>query len=586
MTNADGVAGPRSEGSGSGSEGPTAEGIARHRKLLTDLGGEYHEVVAADVAGALAQFARAQNCTQLVLGASRRTRWSELVRGSVINRSVRMAAPIDVHVISQDAADTESPRPRRPRASRWHSPLPRRRQAAGWLLGVIGLPLLTLLLTQLRDDLGLEAVLLLYLSFVVAVGAVGGILPAVLAAIVAFLLANYYFTEPIHTFTVSEGENLLALVVFVVVGAVVSGLVDLAARRATEASRMRSEAETLARLAADIGAEDPMHTLVGSLRSTFALDAVALLHKTAKNGDDEQWEVEAASGAPVPRTPEEADVVEDLGAGAVLALVGPRLTMDDHRVLNAFASQLTALRERARLSTAAATASALGQANELRAALLQAVSHDLRTPLASIKAAASSLRQTDVTWAPHDVDDFLATIEDEADRMNTLVGNLLDMSRLQAGVIEPFVRAVHAEDVVSAALASLGTRAGRVETDVSEALPPVLGDAALLEHVIANLVENALKWSPEALPVRVEAGTIQDHVDLRVVDRGPGIAPAERERVFQPFQRLGDLDRATGVGLGLAVARGFVTAMDGELELEDTPGGGTTAVVRLRRAPP
>jgi two-component system sensor histidine kinase KdpD len=564
ITTADGLAGPRSEN------------LLRHRKLLADLGGEYHEVVSSDVAAALAEFARAQNCTQLVLGASRRSRWTELVRGSVINRAVRLAVPIDVHVISHEPSETQEQLPSRRPEIPWRSPLSRRRQMAGWLVAAIGLPLLTLALVGVREDIGLETVLLLFLSLVVTVGVIGGILPGMAAAVAGFLLANWYFTEPIHTFTISEGENVVALFVFVLVSAVVSGLVDYAARRAMDARRARAEAETLARLAADAGTDDPLRALVGSLRSSFGLDAVALL---SRNGSG--WDVEAASGAPVPTDPEAADAVEDIGEGAALALVGPRLTADDRRVLNAFAAQLAAVRERARLTSEAASAMALGQANELRAALLQAVSHDLRTPLAAIKAAASSLRQPDVTWSEQDVAQFLATIEDEADRLNALVGNLLDMSRLQAGVIEPMLRPVHMEEVVPAALASLGDRARTVESDVSETLPPAIGDAALLERVVANLVENALKFSPPGVPVRVEAGAVQNLVHLRVVDRGPGIPPTERDRVFLPFQRLGDADRGTGVGLGLAVARGFVGAMGGELELEDTPGGGTTAIVTL-----
>jgi len=568
VTTADGLAGPKSEN------------LQRHRTLLADLGGEFHEVVATDVAAALAEFARAQNCTQLVLGASRRSRWTELVRGSVINRTVRLAIPIDVHVISHEPTQREQALPSRRPALPWRSPLPRRRQIAGWLLAVIGLPLLTLVLVQARDNIGLETVLLLFLSLVVAVGAIGGILPGLAAAVAGFLLANWYFTPPFHNWTISEGENLLALIVFVVVSAVVSGLVDVAARRALDARRARAEAETLARLAADVGSEDPLRAIVDSLRQAFSLDAVALV-RTERGG----WVIEAAAGSPVPDSAAQADAVESIGAGASLALVGPRLSADDRRVLNAFSAQLAALRERVRLSSEAATATALGQANELRAALLQAVSHDLRTPLAGIKAAASSLRQPDVTWSKADVDEFLGTIEDEADRLNALVGNLLDMSRLQAGALEPLVREVHLEEVVPAALASLGERARTVESDVSETLPAVVGDAALLERVIANLVENALKWSPTEVPVRVEAGAVQDRVDLRIVDRGPGIPRSERDRVFQPFQRLGDLDRGTGVGLGLAVARGFVAAMGGELELEDTPGGGTTAIVTLKAAP-
>ncbi len=567
VSTAEGVAGPRSEN------------LVRHQQLLADLGGEYHEVVASDVGAALAEFARAENCTQLVLGASRRSRLSELVRGSVINRTVRMAVPIDVHVISHEPSDTEQPLPSRRPQLRWASPLPRRRQVGAWVLAAIGLPLLTLLLIPARDDIGLETVLLLYLSLVVAVGAIGGIIPGIAAAIVGFLLANWFFTPPIHHWTVAEGENALALVIFVVVSAVVSALVDLAARRTLEARRARAEAETLARLAGYEGGEDPLHRLVASLRSAFRLDAAAVLCRA-----DGQWEIEASDGAPIPANPESADAVEEIGEGVVLALVGPRLSADDRQVLNAFSAQLTLARERARLGAEAATASALGQANELRAALLQAVSHDLRTPLASIKAAVSSLRQPDVEWNDEDVAQFLASIEDEADRLNALVGNLLDMSRLQAGVLEPLLRPVHLEEVVPAALSSLGDRARTVETDVSESLPAVVADAALLERVIANLVENALKFSPLEIPVRVEAGAVQGVIHLRIVDRGPGIPASEHDRVFQPFQRLGDLDRGTGVGLGLAVARGFVVAMGGELELEDTPGGGTTAIVTLEAA--
>jgi two-component system sensor histidine kinase KdpD len=264
----------------------------------------------------------------------------------------------------------------------------------------------------------------------------------------------------------------------------------------------------------------------------------------------------------------------------MLALVGGRLTGADRQVLNAFAAQLTAARERARLSTAAAQATELTEANALRTALLQAVSHDLRTPLASIKASASSLRQPDVQWSPQDEAAFLATIEDETDRLTALVSNLLDMSRLQAGVLHPTLRPVNLEDVVPAAIASLGERAYGVVIQVPETLDPVRADAALLERVVANLVENAMRWSPLDRPARVTAGRVHDRVDLRVIDHGPGIKSANREEIFQPFQRLGDVG-GTGVGLGLAVARGFVRAMEGELIVEDTPEGGTTAVVSL-----
>ena len=321
--------------------------------------------------------------------------------------------------------------------------------------------------------------------------------------------------------------------------------------------------------------DDPLADLIVFVRSSFGLDGASVLPRSG-----EAWRVEAAAGPTPPVSPEAAQLTLPLGEDVVLALVGGRLTGADRQVLNAFAAQLTAARDRARLSEAAAQATELTQANELRTALLQAVSHDLRTPLASIKASASSLRQPDIQWSPQDEAEFLETIEEETDRLTALVSNLLDMSRLQAGVLQPTLRPVNLEEVVPAAIASLGERAYGVIVDVTETLDPVRADAALLERVVANLVENAMRWSPADRPARVTAGRVHDRVDLRIIDHGPGINPADREQVFQPFQRLGDRG-GTGVGLGLAVARGFVRAMDGELIIEDTPEGGTTAVVSL-----
>ncbi|MET0159765.1 MAG: ATP-binding protein, partial [Acidimicrobiales bacterium] len=240
--------------------------------------------------------------------------------------------------------------------------------------------------------------------------------------------------------------------------------------------------------------------------------------------------------------------------------------------------------ETQRLQEQAGQASELAAANELRVALLQAVSHDLRTPLAGIKASISSLRQREITWPPEQEAEFLRIIEEEADRLDNLVENLLDMSRLQSGAVRTQLVPVTVDGVVLTALAGLGPRADDVVVEVGEDLPPVVADRALLERVVANLVDNALKMAPAGTPVRVEAGTVPEGVDIRVVDQGPGIASREREQVFEPFQRT--TDHGTGVGLGLAIARGFLDAMGGEILLEDTPGGGLSAVVRLRRAEP
>lgn len=560
-----------------GLAGEPSDLLDQHRRLLVEMGGTYHEVAGSDVAAALTDFARAENATQIVLGASRRSRAQEAIRGSVINRVVRQSGTIDVHVISQpnkaDGGPGHGRRGRRP-----HSPINPRRRLSGWLMAVAGVPLLTAVLATVRDSVGLPTALLLFLALVVGTAAVGGRAPAFFAAGAGSLAANWYFTPPFHRLHIAEVENVIALVVFLGVAAVVSNFVVSSARRALDAARARAAAQTLAGLAATVSEEDPLAAVVGHLQTTFGLDAAAVLR-----ADGDTWHVEAGVGEALPTRPEDATVVERIAPEVVLALVGAQIPAEDRFVLRAFAGQLAVMLERRRLRTEAGRARALAEANELRSALLQAVSHDLRTPLATIKASVSSLRQEDIDWPPEEQAEFLAAISDETDRLTMLVGNLLDMSRLQAGVLQPALRPVGLEEVVPAALSSMGPRAATVGADLAETLPPVQADPALLERAVANVVENAVRWSPPGRPVRIEAGAFGDRVDLRIVDQGPGIPRPDRERVFQPFQRLGDSGRGggAGVGLGLAVARGFVRAMNGDVEIEDTAGGGATVVISL-----
>jgi two-component system sensor histidine kinase KdpD len=416
---------------------------------------------------------------------------------------------------------------------------------------------------------------------VLVIGAVGGLWPAVASAVVASLLLNWFFTPPIHTWTIAEAEHLLALVVFVLVAVAVSVLVDRAERSRADAALGRGEAEALARLAASIVAErDPLPALVRQVASTFGLDTVAVLTAT----DEHCWRVEAATGTPI-SSPDDGDEAIDLEHDAVLVLRGHPLPAERRRVLAAFAAQLTAAVRTRALERDVAQAERVAEVSDLRAAILSAVSHDLRTPLASIKAAASSLRQRDVEWSEAERDEFLAAIEEETDRLTDLVGNLLDMSRIQSGMLRLAPSRVGLDEVVLRALASLPGRGHDVVVDVPEDLPRVDVDAALLERAIANLVSNGRAFSPRDHPVRVLGSAAGGRVELRVVDRGPGIAPEDRERVFQPFQRLGDRAGIDGVGLGLAVARGFVEAMGGSLVPDDTPGGGLTMVVSFPLAP-
>jgi two-component system sensor histidine kinase KdpD len=551
---------------------PSAALLAKQRELLEELGGDYHEVAGADIAEALLDAARSLNATQIVMGASRRSRWQRLTRGSVIGAVIRgSGAGIDVHVVSYPEGRSEQaltvPRTRRPAS------LPRRRVLLGSALAAIGLPLLTVLLAELRDEIALPGVLLLFLLLVVAVSAVGGLWPALGAAVAGFLLVNWYFTPPLYTFTIGEGENVLALAVFVSVAAIVSAYVALAARRAAEGAKARAEAEALLRLAGS----SPAATVLEGLRRVLDLDGAAVLSRSAAG-----WRVDAASGDRAPDSPEAATTIA-LDDDHILAIAGGPVRSDERRVLDAFVKELAASVQLGELEAEAETADALSAANELRAALLSAVSHDLRTPLAGIKASVTSLLQKDIDWTPDARHEFLTTIDEEADRLNALVGNLLDMSRLNAGALEISATPVGLEEVLPVAVRSLGLSDGAVRLDVADSLPRVLADPGLLERAVANLLQNAVRFSPPESPPRVTAGAVDGLVDLRISDRGPGVPAAERERLFVPFQRLGDTS-PQGVGLGLAVAKGFVEAMGGEIETEDTPGGGLTVVVRLRAA--
>lgn len=560
---------------------PHAATLDAQRELLADLNGRYAEVTGGDIARSLVNFARSEHATQLVLGASARSRWAELAQGSVINRVIREAAPVDVHVISPVTATL----PGLPQLPRRHRPaaMPPRRRHLALLLGTVGISLFGAALSPFRSSLGLSGALLCLLLGVFAVAAVGGVTPAAVATVVASLTADFFFTSPVHSLRMTDPGEIAAVVVFFAVAAVVSALVDRLARRGIQVVRAQREAEALARLAGGsvLSGAESLPDLVDQVRDTFDLDAVAVLVP-----DGSHWRPGAAAGGPPPLRPEDAQFSAALDEGAVLVLGGNALSADDTRLLGAFVAQLRMAQNRRRLEVEAASASELAEANTVRTALLAAVSHDLRTPLASIKAAATSLLSNEVDWSPGDVNNFCKTIDTETDQLTELVANLLDMSRLNAGAVPILVRPASVEDVLYSAVESLATGGSGVVIDVPGSLPAVSVDAGLLERALANVMSNAQTWSPIGIAVRVEAGQAGDRVDVRVIDQGPGIPRQQRERVFEPFQRLGDgkSDRPTGIGLGLAVAKGFTEAMGGELTVEDTPGGGATFVFSLPRA--
>ncbi|MFD7876565.1 ATP-binding protein [Streptomyces sp. NPDC059766] len=557
---------------GDGLTSASPKELAVQRTLVEDLGGTFHHVVGDDIPAALLAFARGVNATQILLGVSRRNSWQYVFGPGVGATVARESGPdLDVHLITHGEAGKGRGLPAA-RGAR----LGRARIIWGWLVGVVGPVLLALVLNTV--DLGLANDMLLFLALTVAAALLGGLLPALGSAAVGSFLLNYYYTPPLHRLTIADPKNIVAIVIFVGVAVSVASVVDLAARRTHQAARLRVESEILSFLAGDVlRGETSLEALLERVRETFGMESAALLERES---DVAPWTVAGSVGLGRPlERPEEADVDMPVGDHMALALTGRVLPAEDRRVLAAFAAQSAVVLDRRRLREEADRARALAEGNRIRTALLAAVSHDLRTPLAGIKASVSSLRSEDVEWSEEDRAELLEGIEEGADRLDHLVGNLLDMSRLQTGTVATIIRETDIDEVVPMALG--GVPEDSVELDVPETLPMVAVDAGLLERVVANLVENAVKYSPRGKRVLVAASAIADRVEVRVVDRGPGVPDEAKERIFEPFQRYGDAPRGAGVGLGLAVARGFAEAMGGTLTAEDTPGGGLTMVLTL-----
>jgi two-component system, OmpR family, sensor histidine kinase KdpD len=466
-----------------------------------------------------------------------------------------------------------------------------RRQIMGYVLAALLCPLLTLVLTNLRGGLNLTSEVLAFLVAVIVVALVGGFVPAILVAIAGSLLLNYYFTPPVHKWTIAEANNALALLVFVAVGLVVSTVVDQAARRTRQAARASAESELLVTTAGSVlRGQRALAAVLDRVREAFGMQSVTLLEcapsqSTAARNPTSGWRAVAHSGEPPVTRPTDADVEVPVGETMSLALRGRALPASDRRVLGAFAAYAAVALEQQRLAAEAEAARPIAEADRMRTALLAAVSHDLRTPLASAKAAVTSLRSADVQWDEHDRDELLATADESLDRLTHLVDNLLDMSRLQAGALSVFPRPAGLDEVVARALDDLGAVGHTVTVEIPDSLPAVRVDPGILERVIVNLTQNALRYSPEGKPPLLIASSLGDRVELRVVDRGPGVPKSHRDRIFVPFQRLGDTDNTTGVGLGLALSRGLTEAMGGTLEPEETPGGGMTMTLSLPAVP-
>jgi two-component system sensor histidine kinase KdpD len=570
---------------GDGLSGLSAPQMGKVRELVLSLGATLHTVVGDDVPAALLDFAREMNATQLVLGTSRRSRWARIFEEGIGAATVQNSGKIDVHMVTHEAASG---------GFSLSSLTPRNRHLVSWLAALVVPSLICALTVFVLDPyLSTSGESALFFVGVLIVALLGGVAPAALSALLSGLLLNYFLVAPRYSFTIAEPDSAVTVVVLLAVAVAVAALVDGAASRAREARRASQEAELLALFAGSVLRGADLTALLERVRETYSQRAVSLL----RDGHG----VIACVGTDPCVDVDTADTAIDVGDDEFwMLMTGKKLAARDRRVLGAVAKQAAAMVKQRELTEEASKAEAISQADELRRSLLSAVSHDLRTPLAGAKAAVSSLRSDDVGFSEEDTAELLATVEESIDQLTALVGNLLDSSRLAAGVVRPELRRTYLEETVQRALlgiskgatgfGSAGERTrgkmpvglDRVKVEVGDAV--AMADSGLLERVLANLIDNALRYAPDSV-VRVNAGQVGDRVLIAVIDEGPGIARGTEEQLFEPFQRLGDTHNSSGVGLGLSVAKGFVEAMGGTVIATDTPGGGLTIEIDLA-APP
>jgi len=542
---------------------PVAAQLITARAEVEALGGAWSTVPGDDVVASLLAAAAAAHAVVLVVGG----RWRSSSVGGVAGRLLAAGgAPV---LVVPTAVGGRTPSGR---LERGVSP---GRRAGGAALAALLLPLVTLGCAALRSRLDLGGDLLVYLAAVLAVAVVGGFAPGLVAAVGSSLLLTYYFTVPHHTWSVGRPEDVLALAVFTLVALLVSRAVDVAGRRAAEAARAGAEARTLSTLAGDVlRGESALAALLSRTLEAFGAAGVALL-EPAEGG----WRTLATAGPAPPLTPAAA-VSAPVDERRMLALAAPASGLGGPALLGAVAAQVAVALRQAELTAAAAGAERVAAADRARSALLSAAGHDLRTPLATATAAVSSLAETDVELPPAVRAELVTTAGTALDRLRALVDDLLDASRLQAGVLAAVLRPVEPAVAVRRAVASLG--GGGVQVCLPVALPAVAADPGLLERVLANLLQNALRHAAAGGPPRLTGATTGGRVELSVIDHGPGVPVPERERVFQPFAGRSDRDPSSGgIGLGLSVARGLAEAMGASVVLTTTPGGGLTAVLSL-----
>lgn len=541
------------------------DALAKQRRLVERLGGTYHQVVGADIPTALVEFARSVNATQLVLGASRRGRMIAVLTGTDVGASViRKSGDIDVHMVTHAAAGRPFTLPH------IRAGLSRVRRIVGFVLAVVGVPALTAALGAFSSDETLTAAALLYQLLVVVIALVGGIWPALFTAVLSAFALDYFFLAPTGAITIQSLLHIWALLIYMIVAALVSFVVDRSARFTRAAQRVGAESELLQTIAGSVlRGDDAIQAMIDRTLEAFSLKNVQV-----KKGQF----VIANAGLPTGDPPVDSF---SLVGGAHLDVYGEELEASDRRLLRVVATQIDVVLERRRMTDRERAFQPIAASDKLRGALLSALSHDLRRPLAAATAAVGGLRMAGPNLSASDRGELLETAEQSLDSLGKLIGDLLDMSRLRADALTAASRPTDPAEVVAESLEELDLMPGdiRLSFDHGDAL--AAADPGLLQRAVVNLLANARRHSPSGTPVALTTSTFSHRLEIRIIDHGPGVDRRHYEDMFVPFQRLGDTDNGTGLGLGLALSKGFVEAMHGTLVPEPTPGGGLTMVISL-----
>lgn len=582
------------------------ERVWRDLRLAESLGAEVATLTASSVAEAIIDYAVRHNVTRIVVGKPAKSRWRELFRPPIVDQIIRLSGAIHVHVVSIDGSTKRPAKP--PRSPQAGRPLPLNELAASLVL-VAGA---TLFCAMVQPYLSPTNMVMMYLLAVVLAASRLGLKTALFTAALGVLAFDFFFVEPRLSFTVADTEYLFTFFGLFVVGVVISTLVVKARERAEIMREREVHTESLYYLSRDLAAAVDMNSVTAAVLKNISEALQAQLAILIPRGErmeilacSEGLELDVKELAVADwsyRNRREAGIgTETLGSADLLYLplctsacflgvMGIRLekpadyrSPHNRRLLDAFVTQIALAMERVQLAAQAEQAQILQARESLERALLNSISHDLRTPLVSIIGALSSLREQDLEIDDTQRQELLSGAWEEAARLNRFVGNLLDMTRLESGRMAVTKEPADVQDLIGCALAALDQKLGEreVKIDLPPEMPLVSMDMVLMTQVLVNLLENSLKYSPEGSPLAITARAERRHLLLEVLDSGPGIPEHDLERVFDKFYRLPVPEGVSGTGLGLSICKGIVEAHGGSIRAERRAGGGLRIAIRL-----